>query len=94
MQRIVEAVLERLLGTYIDGLSKEHLSVSLRKGTLELRSLRLKISALEELRLPILVKEGFLKSLNVQFKIMQLGTAPVKIFVISLCACLRCCALL
>ena len=81
MQRVVESVLERLFGTYIDGLNREHLSISLRKGTIELRDLRLKLSALEGLNLPVVIKAGYLKTLNVQFKITQLGSSPVKILV-------------
>lgn len=81
MQRIVESVLVRLFGKYIDGLNSDHLSVSLRHGTIELTDLRLKLSALDGLNLPVTVKAGFIKRLSVHFKITQLASSPVKILV-------------
>ena len=46
------------LGAYVQGLQSENLSIGLGSGDLVLENLELRKNALEELDLPITVKEG------------------------------------
>jgi vacuolar protein sorting-associated protein 13A/C len=65
---MLERVLTEYFGEYIDGLDKSHLSVGLLSGQVSLRDLTLRTSALDELRLPLDVRAGFLRSLLIQVR--------------------------
>lgn len=59
-------LLQRYLGKYVYGLDAESLRISVWRGDVELRNLRLKPEALEELNLPITVKAGLLGRLTLK----------------------------
>lgn len=56
------------LGRYVTGLDLQALRISVFKGDLELRNLRLKPEALNKLKLPITVKAGLLGSLKLKVR--------------------------
>lgn len=62
----VVGLLQRYLGKYVYGLDAESLRISVWRGDVELRNLRLKPEALEELNLPITVKAGLLGRLTLK----------------------------
>ena len=63
------------LGRYVTGLDLQALRISVFKGDLELRNLRLKPEALNKLKLPITVKAGLLGSLKLKVR----ATTPAAI---------------
>eukprot|EP00879_Flechtneria_rotunda_P014384 GHRR01015031.1.p1 GENE.GHRR01015031.1~~GHRR01015031.1.p1 ORF type:complete len:739 (+),score=279.88 GHRR01015031.1:222-2438(+) len=73
----VAGVLQRYLGKYVYGLDAESLKISVWRGDVELRNLRLKPEALEELNLPITVKSGLLGRLTLKVPWTKLGQEPV-----------------
>lgn len=58
--------LNRYLGTYVQNLDTKSLKVSVFKGDVTLRNLKLKPEALADLNLPITVKAGLLGSLTLK----------------------------
>lgn len=62
----MSGLLQRYLGKYVYGLDAESLRISVWRGDVELRNLRLKPEALEELNLPITVKSGLLGRLTLK----------------------------
>lgn len=62
----VVGLLQQFLGKYVFGLDAESLKISVWRGDVELRNLRLKPEALEELHLPITVKSGLLGRLTLK----------------------------
>jgi vacuolar protein sorting-associated protein 13A/C len=80
--------LEKYLGNYVQGLSKEALKVSVWQGNVELTNMHLKPEALNALKLPIKVKAGFLGSVKLKVPWSRLGQEPViveldRIFVLA-----------
>ena len=69
--------LNRYLGTYVQGLDTKSLKISVFKGDVTLRNLKLKPEALADLNLPITVKAGLLGSLTL--KVRPLHVKPVHI---------------
>jgi len=69
--------LEKYLGNYVKGLSKEALKVSVWQGNVELTNMQLKPEALNALKLPIKVKAGFLGSVKLKVPWSRLGQEPV-----------------
>lgn len=69
--------LEKYLGAYINGLSKEALKFSVWQGDVELTNMQLKPEALNALKLPIKVKAGFLGSVRLKVPWSRLGQEPV-----------------
>jgi hypothetical protein len=55
---LASGILSRYLGDYVEGLDSQNLEISLLSGSVELKNLKLKASALEKLDLPVTVKEG------------------------------------
>ncbi|KAH9610754.1 hypothetical protein KSS87_017342 [Heliosperma pusillum] len=62
----VAYLLQRYLGNYVRGLSKEALKISVWNGDVELTNMQLKPEALNALKLPIKVKAGFLGSVKIK----------------------------
>ena len=58
--------LNRYLGTYVEGLNQRDLKVSVFRGNVVLKNLKLKPEALADLNLPISVKAGLLGSLTLK----------------------------
>lgn len=73
----VAYLLQRYLGNYVKGLSKEALKISVWKGDVELTNMQLKPEALNALKLPIKVKAGFLGSVKLKVPWSRLGQEPV-----------------
>lgn len=58
--------LNKYLGQYLYGVDAESLKISVLRGDVELRNLKLKPEALQELDLPIVVKAGLLGRLKLK----------------------------
>ncbi|GKC59759.1 pleckstrin domain superfamily protein [Tanacetum coccineum] len=79
----VAYLLQRYLGNYVRGLSKEALKISVWQGNVELTNMQLKPEALNALKLPIKVKAGFLGSVKLKYKLiaMQLEVPYPRVWV-------------
>ncbi|XP_073134921.1 uncharacterized protein [Henckelia pumila] len=73
----VAYLLQRYLGNYVRGLSKEALKISVWQGDVELTNMQLKPEALNALKLPVKVKAGFLGSVKLKVPWSRLGQEPV-----------------
>ena len=71
--------LQKYLGKYCYGLEKESLRLSVLKGDIVLRDLALKPEALDELRLPIKVRAGYVGSVTLKVPWGSLGKKPVEV---------------
>lgn len=58
--------LNKYIGAYVQGLDPQSLKISVFKGDVVLRNLKLKPEALADLNLPITVKSGLLGSLTLK----------------------------
>ena len=69
------------LGQYVEGLNESNLKVGVLSGKIELRNLKLKNSALDQLDLPVEVTHGVLQKLRVEIPWTSLDRKPVKVFI-------------
>ncbi|XP_057978559.1 uncharacterized protein LOC131164992 isoform X2 [Malania oleifera] len=76
----VANLLQRYLGNYVEGLSKEALKISVWRGDVELKNMQLKPEALNALKLPVKVKAGFLGSVKLKVPWSRLGQDPVLVY--------------
>ncbi|XP_024994007.1 uncharacterized protein LOC112527539 isoform X2 [Cynara cardunculus var. scolymus] len=76
----VAYLLQRYLGNYVRGLSKEALKISVWRGDVELTNMQLKPEALNALKLPIKVKAGFLGSVKLKVPWSRIGQEPVLVY--------------
>lgn len=60
--------LNRYLGAYVEGLDPQSLKISVFKGDVVLRNLKLRPEALADLNLPITVKSGLLGTLTLKVR--------------------------
>lgn len=74
-------LLRRYLGEYVHGLSVEALRISVWKGDVVLKDLKLKAEALNSLRLPVTVKAGFVGTITLKVPWKSLGKDPVIVLV-------------
>ena len=70
-----------LLGQYVEGLNENNLKLGVLSGKIELKNLKLKNSALDQLDLPVEVTHGTLRSLRVEIPWTSLDRSPVKLFI-------------
>ncbi|KAJ0970742.1 hypothetical protein J5N97_018701 [Dioscorea zingiberensis] len=73
----VAFLLQKYLGNYVRGLSKEALKISVWNGDVELKNMQLRPEALNALKLPVRVKAGFLGSVKLKVPWSRLGQEPV-----------------
>nr|DAD18267.1 TPA_asm: hypothetical protein HUJ06_019730 [Nelumbo nucifera] len=76
----VAFLLQKYLGNYVQGLSKEALKISVWRGDVELTNMQLKPEALNALKLPVKVKAGFLGSVRLKVPWSRLGQEPVLVY--------------
>uniref|UniRef100_A0A0E0R2L4 PH domain-containing protein n=1 Tax=Oryza rufipogon TaxID=4529 RepID=A0A0E0R2L4_ORYRU len=76
----VAFLLQKYLGNYVRGLSKEALKISVWRGDVELTNMQLKPEALNSLKLPVRVKAGFLGSVKLKVPWSRLGQEPVLVY--------------
>ncbi|KAG0489310.1 hypothetical protein HPP92_008121 [Vanilla planifolia] len=74
-------LLRKYLGEYVEGLSVEALRISVWKGDVVLKDLRLKAEALNSLKLPVVVKAGFVGTITLQVPWKSLGKEPVVVLI-------------
>lgn len=76
---LLERLLLKLFGEYVEELNKEHLHVSVWAGDVVLKDLKLKPGALDELKLPISVIHGEINSLSLKVPWTRIGSSPVQL---------------
>ncbi|KAI3625696.1 hypothetical protein CBS9595_001057 [Malassezia furfur] len=81
LEGVLASVLNRFLSAYVDNLSTNQLNVGIWNGDVKLKNLRLKRTALEKLRLPIDVKEGYLGQLTLFIPWSNLKGKPVRVLI-------------
>ncbi|KAF9594340.1 hypothetical protein IFM89_030469 [Coptis chinensis] len=74
-------LLRKYLGEYVYGLSSEALRISVWKGDVVLKDLKLKAEALNALRLPVIVKAGFVGTITLKVPWKSLGKEPVIVLI-------------
>ncbi|CAL9040995.1 unnamed protein product [Musa banksii] len=74
-------LLRKYLGEYVEGLSVEALRISVWKGDVVLKDLKLKAEALNSLRLPVIVKAGFVGTITLRVPWKSLGKEPVIVLI-------------
>ncbi|KAL0376317.1 UNVERIFIED_CONTAM: Vacuolar protein sorting-associated protein 13 [Sesamum calycinum] len=74
-------LLRKYLGEYVHGLSAEALRISVWKGDVVLKDLKLKAEALNALKLPVTVKAGFLGTITLKVPWKSLGKEPVIVLI-------------
>jgi len=74
-------LLRKYLGEYVHGLSNEALRISVWKGNVILKDLKLKAEALNSLKLPIIVKAGFVGTITLKVPWKSLGKEPVIVLI-------------
>ncbi|XWS14258.1 hypothetical protein CRYUN_Cryun36dG0107400 [Craigia yunnanensis] len=74
-------LLRRYLGEYVHGLSLETLRISVWKGDVVLKDLKLKTEALNSLNLPVTVKAGFVGTITLKVPWKSLGKEPVIVLI-------------
>ncbi|XP_031479692.1 uncharacterized protein LOC116250249 isoform X3 [Nymphaea colorata] len=77
----VSHLLKKYLGDYVQGLSAEALRISVWKGDVVLRDLQLKAEALNSLKLPVIVKGGFIGTITLKVPWKSLGKEPVIVII-------------
>ncbi|XP_043709636.1 uncharacterized protein LOC122658659 isoform X2 [Telopea speciosissima] len=74
-------LLRKYLGEYVHGLSAEALRISVWKGDVVLKDLKLKAEALNLLKLPVTVKAGFVGTITLKVPWKNLGKEPVIVLI-------------
>ncbi|KAJ4956285.1 hypothetical protein NE237_013068 [Protea cynaroides] len=74
-------LLRKYLGEYVHGLSTEALRISVWKGNVVLKDLKLKAEALNLLKLPVTVKAGFVGTITLKVPWKSLGKEPVIVLI-------------
>mmetsp|Transcript_5937 Transcript_5937/g.25042 ORF Transcript_5937/g.25042 Transcript_5937/m.25042 type:complete len:1968 (-) Transcript_5937:4700-10603(-) len=92
-ESLISDVLERVLGQYVEGITRDKVSIGVWQGALKLRALKLKPEALSVLILsslgkdsPFEVRDGLVDSVTVEVPWKTIRSQPVKIALVGLTA--------
>ncbi|KAI9322742.1 hypothetical protein BX666DRAFT_2109183 [Dichotomocladium elegans] len=81
LESLVATILNRSLGSYVSNLNYDQLNIGVWKGEANLRDLKLRREALDKLKLPIDVVEGYLGELKLIIPWSNLKKEPVKVYI-------------
>ncbi|ORX52050.1 hypothetical protein DM01DRAFT_1408497 [Hesseltinella vesiculosa] len=81
LESLVASILNRVLGNYVSNLNYDQLKIAIWNGQVNLHNLKLRRDALDKLRLPIDVTEGYLGELELSIPWANLKTQPVKVVI-------------
>uniref|UniRef100_A0AC34FUJ1 Chorein N-terminal domain-containing protein n=1 Tax=Panagrolaimus sp. ES5 TaxID=591445 RepID=A0AC34FUJ1_9BILA len=76
-ETLVADLLNRFLGDFVDNLDASQLNIGIWGGDVKLNNLEIKVTALDDLDLPIKLKYGFLDKLVLKIPWQNLYTEPV-----------------
>lgn len=76
-ESLVEKLLQRVFGEFLEGIDREHLKVSIWSGVIRLSNVQFKRSFFLKLNLPVALKMGILRKLVVNIPWRSLGSKPV-----------------
>jgi vacuolar protein sorting-associated protein 13A/C len=74
---LLESVLNRVLGQYIQGLNRNDLSVSVWSGDVHLTNVKLKPDIFQQFKLPLKLIYGRIGNLKISLPWKYIGTQPV-----------------
>ncbi len=77
----VSEILERVLGTYFEGIDTESLHVSVFSGTVVLDNLRMRPTAFSALGLPLAVKHGRVRHVELELSLRNLRGTPARMHI-------------
>ncbi|CAD8204171.1 unnamed protein product [Paramecium pentaurelia] len=77
-EKLIENLLQSILGEYIEGLDQQSLKVGIWSGEAKIENLKLKSDAFIKLDLPFIVKYSRLGTLNLNIPWKNLASAPIK----------------
>ena len=78
-EQVVATVLNRLLGSYVEGLETSQLNIGIWAGDVHLKNLRLRSDALDALGLPVRVRSGSLGALRLAIPWTALKSQPIRV---------------
>ncbi|KAI8340848.1 hypothetical protein BC941DRAFT_227149 [Chlamydoabsidia padenii] len=81
LEALVASILNRVLGNYVSNLNYDQLKIAIWNGEVNLHNLKLRKDALDKLKLPIDVVEGYLGELTLSIPWSNLKTKPVKVHI-------------
>jgi hypothetical protein len=78
-EKLLEKILSRILGQYVDGISKDQMNVGIWSGNVDISNLRLKQQIIQELNLPFQLKFGMIDNLKMKIPWKNLSTASIQV---------------
>lgn len=78
-ESILESVINRVLGEYIENLDSKDLSVSIWGGDIQLHDINLKRNLFEKFKIPLDLIFGQIGTLHIKVPWKKLGSSPVEV---------------
>ena len=78
-ESLLANLLDKYASQYLEGIDSKSANLSIWKGDVSLRNLKVKTNAFDELKLPVTVRYGYLEELTLKIPWKDLKTKPVNI---------------
>jgi hypothetical protein len=78
-ESLLANLLDKYASQYLEGIDSKSANLSIWKGDVSLRNLKVKTSAFDELKLPVTVRYGYLEELTLKIPWKDLKTKPVNV---------------
>ena len=76
-EKLLEKILSRIMGEYVEGISKDQMKVGIWSGNVDISNLRIKSSVVSQLNVPFELKFGMIDNIKMKIPWQHLSSAPV-----------------
>lgn len=76
-EKLLEKILSRIMGEYVEGISKDQMKVGIWSGNVDISNIRIKPSVVSQLNVPFELKFGMVENIKMKIPWKQLSSAPV-----------------
>lgn len=76
-EKLLEKILSRIMGEYVEGISKDQMNVGIWSGNVDISNIRIKPSVVSQLNVPFELKFGMVENIKMKIPWKQLSSAPV-----------------
>ncbi len=78
-EALLEKILSRVVGQYVEGISKDQMKVGIFSGNVDIQNLTIKKSVISQLNVPFELKFGMIEQIKMKIPWTSLSSSSIKV---------------
>ena len=79
-ESLLEKLLSRIIGEYVEGISKDQMKVGIFNGNVEIKNIKIKKSVIDQLNIPFELKFGIIEHIKMKIPWTSLQSSAVEAY--------------